>query len=796
MSDVTSRAVLPRLPDDAVVATVGRFVTRYPDSSWLDLLALRASGGRFTADDLVALARAGDLDGMDGRDLARFAYVLASEPGERATLDDVAALFDHAMASDPRVGARVKGLWLQALLLTGRLATGAPGPDEEEVPPDEWWAVSSDLVNPFGEDGVRPDAGSDEVARWLATLNRPFTGAKLEPVRLSDGDGSPFDRLAAKPVDRVDGDLVSVVIPIHNPDASLLTSVQSVLAQSWANIEVLLSDDASTTGHELLERCAALDPRVRLLRAPRNRGTYAARNLGLAHASGQYVTFQDSDDYSHPRRIEREVAALRGDERAVAAVAHAIRATDTLHVAVLGLRKIAFNLSSLLVERERVVGALGGFDTVRRSGDREFLGRITATFGEAALVTLPEPLAVIQLAPGSLSRGDMGFLRRHAARQSYAVVSSAWHREIAAGDASPYLEPGTRAPIPAPSYIETGAAAGDSGSADVALLADPAASAPTDIGPMVDTLVGAGRRVAVVEFPGPRDSTHPPDVPGDLLGARLLSGAAHWLLPEEHVEVHLAVVNDPAAVLTMPSDRLAAVRAEHLVLAADRVGDYDPAAVAERAAAASHGQVHWLPANEAVSLSLRSMVPEASLLPAAPWLVLPGASREPRPLQVAPVVGLVPPHDVELAKRTEWEHTLVPKDTGTDVWCFGRGRRRLGGRAVTRAAPPEIGWPDFLDRVDYLVLPPMSAVGLARGAVDAWAHGTVVIADDRLRPHLGDAAVYLEGGSVDACIERLRQDPALHAAVQQRALGWVRRLVTPEGLLRTYREVLRAVERT
>ncbi len=792
----SSGAALPRLPDDAVLATIGRFATRYPDSAFLDMLALRASGGSSGADGLVARARAGDLGGTDGRDLAWFGYVLAAELGERATLDDVVDILGHALATRPDVAPRVHGLWLQTLLLTGRLGAGAPGPGEDEVEPEQWWGVSTDLLNPFGAagGGRLMAGGPGDEQRWLEALSRPFTDAGLEPLRLRDGAGAPFDRLDRGRLPQAGGELVSVVMPVHNPDHSLLTSVGSVLDQTWTDLEVLLCDDGSTTGRDLLEHCTELDSRVRLLRNPRNAGAYTARNLGLTHASGRFVTFQDSDDYSHPQRVERQVATLSGRDAVVATVGHAVRATETLHVTALGLRLVAFMLPTLMVERDRVLGALGGYDPVRRSADREFLQRVQAAFGQDAVVTLPEALAVYQLTPGSLSRGDMGFLRRHAARQAYATAAGAWHREIERGRESPHLTPPSRAPFPAPSYIATGSSSDDAGSVDLVLLANPAANAPADLGPLVGALCDAGLQVGVLEFAGPEDACRQPQVPGDELAAWFRSGRARWVLPGERVRARLGLVHDPASVLTMPARRLAEAHVDDLVLVADRVGDYDAAAVGEQASRAGTDRVHWLPANDAVASALRETVPGASVLSAAPWLVVPGAPRPPAPLSSPPVVGLAPARFADRAARTAWDRTFVPQDESTGVWGFGRGPGRRAGREVTRVGPPDTSWERFLDRVDYLVAPPVVTPRLTPAVVEAWSHGTVVLAPDDLRPHLGDAAVYLEGVTVDECLARHREDPSRYAEVQRRAADWLRRHATPEALLATRARVLAAVE--
>jgi hypothetical protein len=773
-----SRAVLPPLPADAVLATIGRFATRYPDSAWLDLLALRASGGRSDAAGLVARSREGDLEGTDPRDLAWFGFVLAAELGDLADLGDVADLLGHALAARPTVAPRVRGLWLQALVLTGRLEAGTAGPAEDEVEPEQWWAASTDLLSPFRRAAADP-------APWLESLSRPFTDRGLVPLRLDEGTATPFDRLTTAPVPPVDGDLVSVVMPVHNPSPSLLTSVRSVLAQSWTNLEVLLCDDASTTGRDLIEEAAALDPRVRVLRSPENGGAYTARNTGLAQATGRWLTFQDADDWSHPQRVERQVEVLTGGEGVVATVGHAVRATDRLQVTSLGLNIVALTLPTLLLDRGAVLGALGGYDPVRRSADREFLLRLQAAFGPGSTVTTPGPLAVYQMTPGSLSRGDMGLLRRHAARQAYATAAGAWHRAVETGAEAPLLRPPARAPFPAPQYIAAGTASTDAGTVDVVLLGNPAANAATDVEPVAEALCGAGLRVGVVEFVGPHDACRQPGLPGDELAGLFRSGRARWVLPGEHVRARVAMVHDPLAVLTMPPGRLREVHVDHLVLVADRVGELD-AEVAARAAHAAAGGVHWLPAAPGVAAHLADAVPGADVLDPAPWLVHRGGSGRASPLSDRPVVGLTPGEFADRDARARWDRTFVPQDEATSLLGYGRLPGRRAGRELSRVGPPDVAWPDFLDRVDYLLAAPLSEPRLTPAVLDAVARGVVVLASDELRPHLGAAADYLDGTDVDTHLARHRAEPHRYAAAQQRAADWRRRYATSEGLRATW----------
>src|SRR5687768_12507449 len=89
--------------------------------------------------------------------------------------------------------------------------------------------------------------------------------------------------------------LVSVVIPAYNREASIVAAIESVLAQSWRDFELLVVDDGSKDGTLAAARSVA-DPRLRVIAAPKNLGAAGARNLGAAEARGDWIAFQDSDD--------------------------------------------------------------------------------------------------------------------------------------------------------------------------------------------------------------------------------------------------------------------------------------------------------------------------------------------------------------------------------------------------------------------------------------------------------------------------------------------------------------------
>lgn len=91
--------------------------------------------------------------------------------------------------------------------------------------------------------------------------------------------------------------LVSVIVPIYNAEVYLRQCLDSIIGQSFKNIEILLINDGSTdSSPTICDEYAQLDQRVRVFHKP-NGGVSSARNLGLDNAKGEWVIFCDSDDF-------------------------------------------------------------------------------------------------------------------------------------------------------------------------------------------------------------------------------------------------------------------------------------------------------------------------------------------------------------------------------------------------------------------------------------------------------------------------------------------------------------------
>ena len=98
---------------------------------------------------------------------------------------------------------------------------------------------------------------------------------------------------------------VSIIIPVYNMKDYLEEAIESVISQTYKNIEIILIDDGSNDGSEkICDDYANLDSRIKVIHQE-NKGLSAARNKGLEIMTGDYVAYLDPDDVYHPNMIEK-----------------------------------------------------------------------------------------------------------------------------------------------------------------------------------------------------------------------------------------------------------------------------------------------------------------------------------------------------------------------------------------------------------------------------------------------------------------------------------------------------------
>lgn len=291
----------------------------------------------------------------------------------------------------------------------------------------------------FEADQLHPDRGGDTEA-WLRRF-RTFTG--MDDLKLAEGDRPMFDLLAGAPAEPVlSSRRISVVMSCFRPDETLFTAVQSVLSQSWQNWELLIADDASGPEYtDILNRAAALDERIRILRLPINSGTYRARNRAFLECKGTFITGLDSDDWAHPRWLERQVAPLLHDPGLVMTFSNCIRVRENLTAIHTGRPVQGPRSTSIMFRAVPVRERMGYFDSLRKGADTEFHFRFKAVFGNRAVRKIQDEIfTLVRLGDDTLTSREIDNGWQHPARTAYQSAHQHWRERIRRGRSEGFIE--------------------------------------------------------------------------------------------------------------------------------------------------------------------------------------------------------------------------------------------------------------------------------------------------------------------------------------------------------------------
>ena len=108
-------------------------------------------------------------------------------------------------------------------------------------------------------------------------------------------------------------DKVSVIIPIHNSSKYILECINSVINQTYSNLEIIIVDDNSKDNS--LDIIKSInDKRINIIKLKNNLGVAKARNKGIDAATGKYICFLDSDDYWYPEKIEKQIKFIKDND--------------------------------------------------------------------------------------------------------------------------------------------------------------------------------------------------------------------------------------------------------------------------------------------------------------------------------------------------------------------------------------------------------------------------------------------------------------------------------------------------
>lgn len=214
---------------------------------------------------------------------------------------------------------------------------------------------------------------------------------------------------------------VSVIIPVYNREHLIQRSINSVLNQTYKNIEVIVIDDASTdeTKKRVLE---IKDERIKYFKSDSNQGPSSSRNRGIASSTGELIAFQDSDDEWLPRKLEKQIEKLVESSNDTAAVYCRMVFIDCKT----GGKKMSFevrnfneyyrNGSSIqtpsmvtVLIKKTVLDELGYFDERIKVGeDTELAMRVSKKY---SYVFVDEPLVMVTRNHEQLTNNAKEFIR-------------------------------------------------------------------------------------------------------------------------------------------------------------------------------------------------------------------------------------------------------------------------------------------------------------------------------------------------------------------------------------------------
>lgn len=254
---------------------------------------------------------------------------------------------------------------------------------------------------------------------------------------ISDSDSIVKTSLLQKPPivkkvtneSRVQG-RVTILMTNYNCSEYIGETIESVIAQTYSNWELLIADDFSTDSSlSIISKYASVDPRIKLFLNNKNVGTYYSKNCLLTRSTGEYVTCLDSDDLDVNTKLEEQVAVFEQDDSIVCVRCNYERSPMP---GSSDKPKISLGYASAMF-RSEVFDTIGFYDSVKFGADSEFFDRIIKTYGKPAIFHINK---ILQLGPTRETGLTSVVPIKHAARLKYVESYRNWHKTMT----FPYIE--------------------------------------------------------------------------------------------------------------------------------------------------------------------------------------------------------------------------------------------------------------------------------------------------------------------------------------------------------------------
>lgn len=337
----------------------------------------------------------------------------------------------NALISFVKVGRELNWPWMieRALLELGDAISESAG---------------QKIISPL-ERGLLESFANRDTTALQEALNADYRSEGISSIVLAEQGSAPLFPASSDAASHFDGGpLVSIIMTTFNSEATVEFALDSIMAQSYRNFELIVVDDASSdqTVRKVRRRLHNVSG-VEVLRRDTNGGPYAARNDALALARGTLIAIHDSDDLSHPERFSIQASSLEQNPTVQLVTSSQVRIDETGSLRLDNTGGLRGTGPMTMMFRRSLIEEIGPFVPVPTRGDMEFLSRVKHAFGAAA-VHHERPILLFALDSGCsnsiVMRSTLERRRRLASfRRAFEYEHRRWAGKPAALKTAMYL---------------------------------------------------------------------------------------------------------------------------------------------------------------------------------------------------------------------------------------------------------------------------------------------------------------------------------------------------------------------
>lgn len=300
----------------------------------------------------------------------------------------------------------------------------------------------------------------------LSYINEIYNYYSLAPLSFNDASkGMSFGNLKAEKsfIPISNGPKVSILVPVYNAEDYIKVAINSLLEQSWSNIEIIAVDDCSKDRSlKILNELAENDTRLKVFENAENLGAYGTRNKALSLATGDFITVHDSDDWSHPQMLEVQLGAMFSNPRLKVTCSMMARVLPDMRFMLRpqrnNLEYVHRSYPSVLV-RASDLKALGEWDGVSANADDEFVQRARILWGKESVqdILTGVPLSFFLVHENSLTQNAKTSLNSltFGIRHEYSRQANYWKEYKVEDDSETIITERTslKKPFPIPAGL-------------------------------------------------------------------------------------------------------------------------------------------------------------------------------------------------------------------------------------------------------------------------------------------------------------------------------------------------------